>query len=63
MGGRYQYNGRIKKQTHIETRYGISEKETLAMFWPVEKFEYEPRARKFKLITDHKALENIRDPQ
>lgn len=49
-----------KKLTSTESRYGISEKEMLAIFWGVKKFEYELRGRRFKLVTDHKALENIR---
>lgn len=31
-----------------------------AVFWGIKKFEYELRGRKSKLITDHKALEEIR---
>lgn len=49
-----------KKLTQTETRYTISEKETLAILFGVEKFSYELRGRKFHLITDHKALERIR---
>lgn len=50
-----------KKLTETERRYGISEKEMLAVFWGIKKFDYDLRGRKFKLITDHKALENIRE--
>lgn len=49
-----------KKFTATEKRYGISEKEMFAVFWAIKKFEYELRGRRFKLITDHKALEEIR---
>lgn len=49
-----------KKLTDVEKRYGITEKEMLAVVWGIEKFEYELRGRKFHLITDHKALEFIR---
>ena len=49
-----------KKLTPTESRYGISEKEMLAIYWGIRKFEYELRGRRFKLVTDHKALENIR---
>ncbi len=49
-----------KKLTPTETRYGISEKEMYAVFWGIKKFEYELRGRKFRLVTDHKALEEIR---
>lgn len=49
-----------KKLTPTESRYGISEKEMLGIYWGIKKFEYELRGRRFKLITDHKALENIR---
>jgi RNase H-like domain found in reverse transcriptase len=49
-----------KKFTPTERRYAISEKEMFAVFWAIKKFEYELRGRRFKLITDHKALEEIR---
>ena len=49
-----------KKLTPAESRYGISEKEMLAVFWGIKKFEYELRGRRFKLETDHRALEEIR---
>ena len=50
-----------KKLTRTEERYGITEKEMLAVFWGIKKFEYELRGRKFILETDHKALEEIRE--
>jgi len=31
-----------------------------AVFWGIKKFEYELRGRKFRLVTDHKALTKIR---
>ena len=49
-----------KKLTPTERRYGISEKEMLAVYWGIKKFEYELRGRSFTLETDHKALEEIR---
>ena len=49
-----------KKLTTTETKYGISEKEMLAIKWGMEKFSYELTGRTFHLITDHKALEEIR---
>lgn len=49
-----------KKLTPTERRYGITEKEKLAVFWGMKKFEYEQRARRFIFVTDHKALEEIR---
>jgi len=49
-----------KKLTETEKRYGITEKEMLAVVWGIEKFEYELRGRRFHLITGHKALEFIR---
>lgn len=49
-----------KKLTDTEKRYGISEKEMLAVFWAIKKSEYELRGRNFKLITDHRAEEFIR---
>ena len=50
----------FKKLIPAETRYGISEKEMLAVYWGIKKFEYELKGRKFILETDHKALEEIR---
>ncbi|ELQ75993.1 hypothetical protein, LTR Retrotransposon, partial [Trachipleistophora hominis] len=41
--------------------YGISEKEMLAVKWGIDKFSQELKARMFYLITDHKALEVIRN--
>ena len=49
-----------KKFTPTERRYGISEMEMLAVYWGVKKFEYELRGRKFILVSDHKALQEIR---
>lgn len=49
-----------KKLTPTEMRYGISEKEMLAVFWGIKKFDYDLRGRRFRLITDNNALENIR---
>lgn len=49
-----------KKLTPTEERYAITEKEMLAIKWAVEKFSYELRGRRFHLITDHRALEQIR---
>ena len=49
-----------KKLTPAERRYTISEKEMLAVFWGVKKFEYELKGRRFEIMTDHKALEEIR---
>ncbi|WUR02937.1 reverse transcriptase [Vairimorpha necatrix] len=49
-----------KKLTPTETRYTISEKEMYAVFWGIKRFEYELRGRKFKIETDHKALNEIR---
>lgn len=50
-----------KKLTPTEGRYTISEKEMLAVYWGIEKFSYELKGRKFRLVTDHKALEEIRN--
>ncbi|KRH93739.1 krab-a domain-containing protein, partial [Pseudoloma neurophilia] len=49
-----------KKLTPTETRYGISEKKMLDIYFGLKRFEYELRGRKFKLETDHKALLEIR---
>lgn len=50
-----------KKLTDTQTRYSISEKEMLAVKWGIEKFSYELKGRRFHIITDHKALEHIRN--
>jgi RNase H-like domain found in reverse transcriptase len=50
-----------KKLTPTEERYAITEKEMLAVKWGIEKFSYELRGRRFHLITDHRALEHIRN--
>ncbi|EQB60017.1 enzymatic polyprotein endonuclease reverse, partial [Vairimorpha apis BRL 01] len=52
---------RQKNEKGNEVRYGISEKEMLAVYWGIKKFEYELRGRKFKIRTDHKALVEIRN--
>ncbi|KAI5193321.1 hypothetical protein NEMIN01_2477 [Nematocida minor] len=44
-----------------ERRYGITEKELLAVVWGVEKFEYQLKGRQFHVVTDHKALEETRN--
>lgn len=49
-----------KKFTPTECRYGISEKEMYAVFWGIKKSEYELKGRKFRIIIDHRALEEIR---
>lgn len=49
-----------KNLTPMEERYGITGKEMLAVMWGAYKFKYELSGRKFYLITDHKALENLR---
>jgi hypothetical protein len=50
-----------RKLTKAEMNYGITEKEFLAVVWGIEYFDYQLRGRKFKLITDHIALESIRN--
>jgi hypothetical protein len=42
-----------------ERNYGITEREVLAAIWAMEKLQYYLVMRKFKLITDHKAIEEI----
>src|SRR5699024_101473 len=45
----------------VEREYGITEKEMYGVYWGVKTFEYELRGRRFKVITDHKALLAIRE--
>lgn len=45
-----------KKLSDAEKKYGITEKEFLAMAWAIEHYEYYLKGRKFKVITDHQAL-------
>jgi len=40
-------------------KYGITEKEMVAVVWAIETFEYELRGRSLHVITDDKALEMI----
>lgn len=48
-----------RKLSPTEKRYGITEKEMLAVLWGVTNFDYELRGRKFHLVSDHKALKYI----
>lgn len=50
-----------KKLTPAEKKYGITEKEFLAMAWAIEHYEYYLRGRKFTVITDHIALLSSRN--
>ncbi|KAG0439770.1 Retrovirus-related Pol polyprotein from transposon 17.6 [Dictyocoela muelleri] len=43
-----------------EMKYGITEKETLAALWAMEKLKYYLMGNKFTLITDHKAIEHLK---
>jgi hypothetical protein len=43
-----------------EKNYTITERETLAAVWSMEKFSYYLTGREFILITDHKALEELK---
>ncbi|KAG0442406.1 Retrovirus-related Pol polyprotein from transposon 17.6 [Dictyocoela muelleri] len=43
-----------------EQNYGITEKETLAALWAMEKLEYFLMGSRFSLITDHKAIEQLK---
>ncbi len=52
-----------KKLTPAEQKYGITEKEFLAMAWGIEHFDYYLRGRKFKVRTDHSALLSIKTKQ
>lgn len=43
-----------------EKNYTITERETLAAVWSMEKFSYYLQGREFLLVTDHKALEELK---
>ena len=43
-----------------EKNYSITEREALAALWAMERFKYYLLGRKFKLVTDHKAMERIK---
>lgn len=43
-----------------EKNYSISEKEVLGAIWAMEKLQYYLVGREFDLITDHKAIEEIK---
>ena len=47
--------------TKSERAYGITERETLAALWAMEKLQYQLLGRKFMLVTDHKALEFMKE--
>lgn len=49
--------------TKEEKNYGISEKEALAIRWSVEHFEFFLKGKKFKIFTDHKALQFLNENQ
>lgn len=46
-----------------EQKYGISEKEALALKWGVENFKHYLRGKTFKIKTDHKALMYIKNKE
>jgi hypothetical protein len=50
-----------KKLTKTEQNYAITEKELYAVVWGMEHFSYQLKGRKFNLITDHKALEYMKN--
>ncbi|KAF9760821.1 Retrovirus-related Pol polyprotein from transposon [Nosema granulosis] len=50
-----------KMLTPTEKRYTINEKDMLAVLFGIKKFESDLRGRKFHLMTDHKALAEIRN--
>jgi hypothetical protein len=44
-----------------EKRYSITEKEMLAAIWAMEKLKHYLYGRRFTLITDHKAMEKLKE--
>jgi hypothetical protein len=50
-----------KLLTATERRYTISEKEMLVVIFGIKKFQSDLRGIKFHLMTDHKALAEIRE--
>lgn len=46
--------------TKEEKNYSVSEKEALAALWAMEKFSFYLLGKEFDLITDHKAIEEIK---
>ena len=48
-----------RKMTEVETRYAMIEKESLAITWAIEKFEYYLLGRHFEVETDHKPLVTV----
>jgi len=52
-----------KRLSSAEKKYGITEKEFLAMSWGVEHFDYYLRGRPFTVRTDHSALAAFKTKQ
>ena len=52
-----------KSLTDTEKRYGITEKEALAVVWCIERYHYYLYGKSFKLTVDHKPLQFIFKPQ
>lgn len=48
-----------KSLSDVEKRYSLTEKESLALVWSVEKFYYYLAGLEFELVTDHKPLAAI----
>lgn len=44
-----------------EKRYLVTEKEVLAALWAMEKFRYFLELKEFTLVTDHKAMEELKN--
>ena len=58
-----EISGRVKtigwasrKLSEAEKKLGITEKEFLAVGWGIEYFDYYLRGKRFKVVTDHRAL-------
>ncbi|KAI5191018.1 hypothetical protein NECID01_1248 [Nematocida sp. AWRm77] len=59
--GRVPIEWKGRGLTSVERNYGTIDKELLAIVWATDKFEYHLRGKRFRLITDHKPLLEIKN--